>query len=47
MNNQGEALRQLPASAPDILRAARDFGLDTADLATLADQMDAKGTAHP
>lgn len=47
MNNQGEALRQLPASAPDILRAARDFGLDTADLDTLADQMDAKGTAHP
>ena len=47
MNNHGEALRQLPASAPDILRAARDFGLDTADLATLADQMDAKGTAHP
>ena len=25
MNNQGEALRQLPASAPDILRAARDL----------------------
>lgn len=47
MNNHGEALRQLPASAPDILRAARDFGLDTADLDTLADQMDAKGTAHP
>ena len=47
MNNQGEALRQLPASAPDILRTARDFGLDTADLDTLADQMDAKGTAHP
>ena len=47
MNNQGEALRQLPASAPGILRAARDFGLDTADLDTLADQMDAKGTAHP
>ncbi len=47
MNNQGEALRQLPASAPDILRAARDFGLDTAELATLADQMDARGAAHP
>ncbi len=47
MNNQGEALRQLPASAPGILRAARDFGLDTANLATLADQMDARGTAHP
>jgi len=47
MNNQGEALRQVPTSAPDILRAARDFGLDTANLATLADQMDAKGTAHP
>ena len=47
MNNHGEALRQLHASAPDILRASRVFGLDTADLATLADQMDAKGTAHP
>ena len=47
MNNQGEALRQLPASAPDILRAARDFGLDTAELATLADQMNVKGAAHP
>jgi hypothetical protein len=47
MNNQGEALRQLPASAPDILRAARDFGLNTADLATLADQMDTRGAAHP
>ncbi len=47
MNNHGEALRQLPASAPDILRAARDFGLDTAELATLADQMNVKGAAHP
>ena len=47
MNNQGEALRQLQVSAPDILRASRDFGVDTADLATLADQMDAKGAAQP
>ena len=46
MNSQGEALRQLPLSAPDILRASRDFGLDTAHLATLADQMDAKGVAY-
>ena len=46
MNNQGEALRQIPVSAPDILRNARDFGFDTGDLAALADQMDARGVAY-
>lgn len=46
MNNQGEALRQVHMSAPEILRASRDFGLDTADLATLADQMDTRGVAY-
>lgn len=47
MNNQGEALRQLPANAPGILRASRDFGVDTTDLAALADQMATKGASHP
>ncbi|MGP1685266.1 MAG: hypothetical protein ACTS8S_23320, partial [Giesbergeria sp.] len=46
MNNQGEALRQVRLSAPDILRASRDFGFDTSELASLADQMDAKGVAY-
>lgn len=53
MNSQGEALRQVPLSSPDILRNARDFGLDLNDLSALADQMDAKaiqyapGSLHP
>lgn len=46
MDGQGGALRQLPLSAPDILRAARDFGADPADLEGLADQMDTKGLSY-
>lgn len=42
MNKQGEALRQVALSAPEILRTSRDYGLDPADLAPLADQMDAR-----
>ena len=46
MNNQGEAISQVPMSAPDILRTSRDFGLDIGALSTLADQMDAKGVRY-
>lgn len=42
MDKQGEALRQVAMSAPEILRATRDYGLNPADLAPLADQMDAR-----
>lgn len=46
LNNQGEALRQVHFSAPEILRATREFGLDPADLGPLADQMDAHGIKY-
>lgn len=46
MDGKGGALRQLPLSAPDILRAARDFGVDPSKLSGLADQMDAKGLSY-
>lgn len=46
LNNQGEALRQVHFSAPEILRATREFGLDPADLSSLADQMDARGIKY-
>lgn len=42
MDKQGEALRQVALSAPEILRTSRDYGLNPADLAPLADQMDAQ-----
>lgn len=46
LDGQGQALRQIPMNAPDILRASRDFGLDPAHLRGLADQMDAQGIAY-
>lgn len=46
MNNRGEAISQVPMSAPDILRTSRDFGLDIGALSTLADQMDARGVRY-
>lgn len=46
LDGQGQALRQIPMNAPDILRASRDFGLDPAHLQGLADQMDAQGIAY-
>lgn len=46
LNNRGEALRQVHFSAPEILRATREFGLDPADLGPLADQMDAQGIKY-
>lgn len=46
MNKQGEALRQVALSAPEILRTVRDFGLDPAELSPLADQMDARGVRY-
>ena len=46
LNSQGEALRQVHFSAPEILRATREFGLDPADLSSLADQMDARGIKY-
>lgn len=46
LDGQGQALRQMPLSAPDILRASRDFGMDVGKLTDLADQMDALGVRY-
>lgn len=46
MNSQGGALRQVHFSAPEVLRASREFGLNPADLSSLADQMDAQGVKY-
>ena len=46
LDGNNTPLRQLSLSAPTLLKAARDFGFDTAPLAQLGEQLDALGVAY-
>lgn len=46
LDGNNAPLRLLNLDAPSLLRTARDFGIDTAPLSELADQLDAQGVRY-